>query len=160
MKLSFPLLFATLIAMWLALSGTVALADVIVGALAAYVAVRGLALLQRPADHARRPVIAVKLAGNVLLDVVRSNIDVAALVLRGAARRGTAKFVDIPLDVRHPGALAVLACIITSTPGTAWAGYDRRSNVLTIHVLDLRDEAALVHEVKQRYERPLREIFE
>ena len=160
MRLPFPLLWGALIAMWLALNGTLALADVLVGALAAFVAVRGLALLQRPAYHARRPIVAVKLAGRVLLDIVRSNIDVAAIVLRRATRRGIAAFVDIPLDVRHPGALAVLACIITSTPGTAWAGYDRRASVLTIHVLDLADEAALVREIKDRYERPLREIFE
>ena len=54
----------------------------------------------------------------------------------------------------------MLACIITATPGTAWAGYDARSNVLTIHVLDLVTTKPSVRTIKERYERPLREIFE
>jgi multicomponent K+:H+ antiporter subunit E len=58
------------------------------------------------------------------------------------------------------GALAVLACIITSTPGTAWAGYDPVSGLLRIHVLDLVDDATWVRTVKERYERRLMEIFE
>jgi multisubunit Na+/H+ antiporter MnhE subunit len=38
--------------------------------------------------------------------------------------------------------------------------YERGENRLTIHVLDLADGDALVHEIKSRYERPLMEIFE
>jgi multicomponent K+:H+ antiporter subunit E len=31
---------------------------------------------------------------------------------------------------------------------------------LLVHVLDLTDEAALIAQIKQRYEQPLREMFE
>lgn len=160
MRLPFPLLWIALVAMWLLLNGTLALADVIVGALAAFVAVHGLALLQPASARLRRPGTAARLAGVVLLDIARSNADVATIVLRRGTRGRIAGFVDIPLDVRHPAALAVLACIITATPGTAWAGYDERSNVLTIHVLDLVSRETVVRAIKDRYERPLREIFE
>jgi multicomponent K+:H+ antiporter subunit E len=54
----------------------------------------------------------------------------------------------------------VLACIITATPGTSWARYDRENNALTIHVLDLVDEQAWIEQFKQRYERRLLEIFQ
>jgi multicomponent K+:H+ antiporter subunit E len=91
---------------------------------------------------------------------VHSNVAVATIVLRRATSGRRAGFVDIPLDVRNPAALAVLGCIITATPGTAWAGYDERSNVVTIHVLDLEDDETVVRAIKDRYERPLREIFE
>lgn len=160
MRLPFPLLWIALVAMWLLLNGTLALTDLIVAALAALVAVRGLALLQPAFARLRRPGIAARLAGRVLLDIARSNAAVATIVLRPGTRGRAAGFVDIPLDVRHPAALAVLACIITATPGTAWAGYDERSNVLTIHVLDLVNDEAVVRAIKDRYERPLREIFE
>jgi multicomponent K+:H+ antiporter subunit E len=160
MRLPFPLLWVALVAMWLLLSGTLALADVIVGAIVAFVAVHGLALLQPAFARLRHPGTAVKLAGVVLLDIARSNAAVAAIVLRPGTRGRVAGFVDIPLDVRHPAALAVLACIITATPGTAWAGYDERSSVLTIHVLDLIDRESVVRAIKDRYERPLGEIFE
>jgi multicomponent K+:H+ antiporter subunit E len=100
------------------------------------------------------------LAGVVFLDVVRSNAAVAVIVLRRSTRGRTAGFVDIPLDVRHPAALATLACIMTSTPGTSWANYDRASGVLTIHILDLVDAGQWIRMIKQRYERRLMEIFE
>ena len=69
-------------------------------------------------------------------------------------------FLQIPLEMRDPHGLAMLAVIITATPGTVWAGHDPADNVLTLHVLDLQDEAAWLQTIKQRYERPLMEIFE
>jgi multicomponent K+:H+ antiporter subunit E len=161
MGLPFPLLlWLALVAMWLLLNGTLALADLFLGSLAALAAVLGLRLLQPPSTRLRRPWIAATLAAVVLLDIVRSNVAVATIVLRRGTHGRTEGFVDIPLEMRHPTALAVLACIITSTPGTAWAGYDSRSGVLTIHVLDLVDRAAWVRTIKARYERRLMEIFE
>ena len=66
----------------------------------------------------------------------------------------------MPLELRHPGGLAVVACIITATPGTSWVRFDRAANVVTIHVLDLVDEQAWIRQFKQRYQRLLMEIFE
>jgi multicomponent K+:H+ antiporter subunit E len=48
---------------------------------------------------------------------------------------------------------------VTATPGTSWARYDAEDGVLTIHVLDLRDEAGWIRNFKARYERRLMEIF-
>ena len=159
MKFRFPLLWLALVAMWLALNGTLARADVAIGALVATGAVLVLTRLLPPAGGVRRPGVVATLAGVVLLDILRSNIAVAGIVL-GGRRDRTAGFVDIPLDIRRPASLAALACIITATPGTAWAGYDSRLNVVTIHVLDLVDGAALARSIKERYERRLMEIFE
>jgi multicomponent K+:H+ antiporter subunit E len=68
--------------------------------------------------------------------------------------------VQIPLELRHPAALAALACIITATPGTAWARYDSVRGVLTMHILDLIDDETWIRTIKERYERRLLEIFE
>ena len=160
MRTQVPLLWLALLGMWLVLNGTLAPGQVLLGALAALAGVLGLATLQPLSTRARRPWAAVTLAGVVVLDVVRSNIAVAAIVLRRETRGRKAGFVAIPLEVRHPAALATLACIVTSTPGTSWANYDRGSGVLTLHVLDLVDDAAWVDTVKGRYERRLKEIFE
>jgi multicomponent K+:H+ antiporter subunit E len=161
MNLPFPLLWLALVAMWLVLNGTVALGHVIVAIVVALGAVLALRALQEPSTRARRPIAAVRLASIVLLDIVRSNVAVAAIVLR-PSRRGheEAGFLEIPLELRHPTGLAVLACIITSTPGTSWAGYDSRSGLLTMHILDLVDHEASIRAIKDRYERPLMEIFE
>ena len=96
----------------------------------------------------------------VFLDIVRSNLAVGRIVFQPRARGRTAGFLAMPLEVRHPGALAALACIVTATPGTSWARYDAAANVVTIHVLDLIDEQAWIRQFKERYERLLKEIFE
>jgi multicomponent K+:H+ antiporter subunit E len=160
MSYRFPLLWLALVAMWLVLNDALGVGDVILGALVALVAVLGLARLQPSSTRFRRPLAAASLAGDVLLDVVRSNVAVAAIVLRPGSRGRVAGFVDIPLDTRNPAALGALACIITATPGTAWARYDSSANVVTIHVLDLVDGPALVRTIKDRYESRLREVFE
>ncbi|MFX4412555.1 Na+/H+ antiporter subunit E [Acinetobacter baumannii] len=53
----------------------------------------------------------------------------------------------------------MLACIITSTPGTVWVEYDSARNTMLLHVLDLIDGQEWVTIVKERYEKPLMEIF-
>jgi len=154
------LLWCALTAMWLLLNGAVTIGNVMIGSLVAVAAVRARALLQPPSIRLRRPIAAVTLAGIVVADIVRSNVAVAAIVLRRGTRDRAAGFVDIALDTRNPAALAALACIITATPGTAWAGYDAQSNTLTMHVLDLVDRAQSARTIKDRYERALMEIFE
>jgi multicomponent K+:H+ antiporter subunit E len=160
MRYRFPLLWLALVAMWLVLNRTLAAGDAMLGALVALAAVLGLARLQPVSTRYRRPLTVFKLAAVVLLDIVQSNLAVAAIVVRPGTRGRVAGFVDIPLDTRHPIALAALACIITATPGTAWAKYDSLANVVTIHVLDLVDGPALVRLIKDRYEAKLKEVLE
>jgi multicomponent K+:H+ antiporter subunit E len=105
--------------------------------------------------------VATMLVFMVLLDIVRSNIGVARIILGLVGKREIRSgFVDIPLDMRDPHGLAVLAIIVTSTPGTVWVDLARDGSRLTLHVLDLRDEAEWISWIKNRYERPLMEIFE
>ena len=158
MKPPFPLLFLALVAMWLVLNGTLALAHVVLALVVASVAMLGLRALQEPLK-ARAPLVALQLVCLVLVDIARSNMAVARIVLFPERRGRRAGFVDIPLALRHPAGLAALACIITATPGTSWAGYDSRSGMLRMHVLDLVDDEASIRTIKERYERPLLEIF-
>ena len=72
----------------------------------------------------RRVALALRLALFVAADIVRSNVAVARIVFGPADPRRRAGFLPIPLDTRHSGALAMLAIIVTATPGTSWAGYD------------------------------------
>ncbi|MBU2286207.1 MAG: Na+/H+ antiporter subunit E, partial [Gammaproteobacteria bacterium] len=71
-----------------------------------------------------------------------------------------AHFVRVPLELRDPNALAVLAMIFCLTPGTAWGEISFDRSVLLVHLFHLDDEPAFIAYVKQRYERPLMEIFE
>jgi len=85
---------------------------------------------------------------------------VARLLLTRRTSGIASKFVQIPLDMRDPNGLAVLAMIMCLTPGTAWGEVSFDRSTLLIHVFDLDDEAAFIAMIKQRYERPLMEIFE
>jgi len=157
--LPFPLLWSLLVVMWLLLNGTVAISHVVLAALIAFGACIAFLALQAP-QKLRRPLTATVLAALVLADLVRSNIAVARIVLYPGTRQRVSNFVDVALELRSPAGLAALACILTSTPGTAWARYDSARSVLRIHVLDLIEEDAWIRTVKDRYERRLLEIFE
>jgi multicomponent K+:H+ antiporter subunit E len=95
----------------------------------------------------------------VVFDIVRSNLAVARLILRRDQRTHSG-FVAIPLTLVDPYGLAVLACIITSTPGTIWVSHDSGASILLIHVLDLVDEQTWIDSIKRRYEQLLLEIFQ
>lgn len=155
----YPLLMASLVAMWLALT-SFSLGQLIVGVMVSLLAGQGLARLHPAKPRLRRWSMIPKLVAIVLYDIVRSNIDVVRIILGGAYGRRHAGFVAIPLDLRDPTGLAVLALIITSTPGTAWFDYNSSHGILLIHVFDLVDEEGWRQLIKNRYEHLLLEIFE
>jgi multicomponent K+:H+ antiporter subunit E len=156
-----PFFVLALTAMWLLLNQTLAPAHIVLGAaLAVALAWSGSALRPLRA-RVRRLDIALALTLVVLCDIVRSSLAVARLVLGWAsAREVRSGFLRIPLDLRDPHGLAALAIIVTSTPGTVWAGLSPAGDALTLHVLDLKNEADWIRLFKQRYERPLMRIFE
>jgi multicomponent K+:H+ antiporter subunit E len=153
-----PFLFLSLLAMWLLLNQSLAPGQVLLGAVLALGGTALAARLQPPRGRIRVAAIA-RLLGLVFADIVQSNIAVGRIVLGLGARSRKAGFLSMPLELRHPGGLAVLACIVTATPGTSWASYDAERGILVIHVLDLADEQAWIRAFKQRYERRLLEIF-
>ena len=102
---------------------------------------------------------AVPLFLHVTADIIRSNVAVARLILNPGPNDFSPGFIMIPLTMRDPHGLAMLACIVTYTPGTVWVELtdDHR---LKLHVLDLQHEGDWIKLVQERYERPLMEIFE
>ncbi len=157
--LPFPRAALAVWALWLLLAPSPSVGAVLLGGLLALVLPRLLVALEHARNGARRPLLMLRLAGRVTLDVTRSNLAVAAIALKPWPRPRRAGFVHIPLTLRAPNGLAVLACIITATPGTIWVSWDPQEGMLVIHVLDLVDEAAWVATIRRRYETPLLEIF-
>jgi multicomponent K+:H+ antiporter subunit E len=157
--LPYPLFTAALVLMWMLLN-SFSLGQFLLGTAIAVAASRAMAALQPPKSRLRGWQLIPKLAAIVSLDILRSNVAVVGIVLQGGRRHRTSGFVAIPLELRDRTGLAVLACIITSTPGTAWIDYAPDSGVLLIHVLDLVDGKEWVDLIKSRYEALLVEIFE
>ncbi|WP_312063158.1 Na+/H+ antiporter subunit E [Brevundimonas sp.] len=154
-----PLLALGLFATCLLLSGSISAGDVLVALIAALAIPQVMRRLEPDRSGVRSPRAILRLASYVAVDVVRSNYAVATIILGRRKRQRVSGFIHVPLDLRNRYGLAVLAIIVTSTPGTLWVQYDRPSGRLLLHVLDLVEEQEWIDLIKGRYERLLLEIF-
>ncbi|SNT12148.1 multisubunit potassium/proton antiporter, PhaE subunit [Sphingomonas laterariae] len=156
--LPYPMLSLALFGMWVLLTGF-SPGHVVVGAL---VGVFGGLVMRRLSPEQPRIRFGwamVKLTALVVADIVRSNIAVGRIILFGRSDRRSG-FIQLPITLHSPYALAALVIILTATPGTLWLQHDARSNTILIHVLDLVDEDQWIELIKTRYETLLKEIFE
>src|SRR3546814_16120848 len=80
---------------------------------------RVFGLLRPPRVHVRNSPLAARLLMRVVFDIVRSNLIVARLILRGAGGVRY-EFVAIPLTLISHTGLAVPARITTPTPRPTW----------------------------------------
>lgn len=154
-----PFLSAGLALMWLVLNAPPSPGNIVLALLIGLIVPAVMRALRPAPVRVRRPGLAVRLLFIVLYDMLRSNIDVASIILglrRGERRAG---FVSIPLDMQTPFGLSVLSIILTATPGTLWVQYDTHTRRLLMHLIDDTDSEGWVRRVKDRYERPLMEIF-
>lgn len=155
----YPILSAFLLGIWLLFNQSLSPGHVLLGCVVGIAGGLAISALQIPSGRIHRPATIVRLAFVVLVDIIRSNFEVARIILT-PSRSAKSGFVTISLDLRNHYGLAILACIITSTPGTVWVNFDSAKSLLLLHVLDLKDEAAWTDLIKNRYERLLMEIFE
>lgn len=102
----------------------------------------------------------VEYAFVVLWDIIVANVVVAWTILVKSNRDIRSNWVAIPLELRTPEAITVLAGTITLTPGTVSADTSADGRSLLVHCLNADDTDAVRDEIKQRYERRLKEIFE
>lgn len=155
-----PFLIVTLAAVWALLVNDLSPGTMVFGLLLG----AGIAALttaywpERP--RIRNPFAIAGFALIVLYDIVVANLQVAYLVLfrRGESLRS--RFVAVPLDLKKPEAIAVLAGTITMTPGTVSADVSADGRALLVHCLDTGDPDATVADIKSRYEARLMRIFE
>lgn len=158
--LPYPALSAFLLATWLLLNQSLAPGQILIGTILAIGLAKVFGALDPPKLRLRNPHKLVVLAFRVGLDIARSNFAVAKIIVFGQSPAVSSGFVSVPLRLTNRYGLVVLACIITSTPGTIWVSYDSNHSILLIHVLDLVDEATWVRTIGNRYERLLMEVFQ
>ncbi len=154
-----PLLSLLLAAAWLLLQQSLAPPQLITAALLGWWLPRLLHGFLGSATRVHAWGAVLRLAAVVLWDIVLSNFTVARLVLWPWARPQPA-WVPVALDIQHPVAISLFATIITTTPGTVSCVVDEAGRQILVHALDCDDPAAAAAQMKQRYERPLKEIFE
>lgn len=153
-----PLLSLALLLMWLLLNDFT-LGHLVLGSVVAIFGGWAMASLRPDKPKMKKWYLLPKLFLIVFVDIIRSNAAVALLMLSGKRRKQTSGFITVPLEIEHPTALAIMAVIVTSTPGSAWLAYDERRKTVLIHVLDLIDEEQWIENIKHRYERLLLEII-
>lgn len=95
----------------------------------------------------------------VIWDIIVANVQVAWIVLTRANDKLRPAWIEVPLDLKQPEAITVLAGTITLTPGTVSADLSDEGHSLLVHALDAEDPDAVRDEIKNRYERRLKEIF-
>lgn len=154
-----PFLSLFLWLVWLLLVNTVSPGHILLGALLAMI----LPLLtarfwpDRPQIH--RPWKLLRYIGVLLLDIGLANLTVARLIL-GPTRKLRPAFIQLPLELQSEFAISILASTISLTPGTVSSDLSPDRKTLLIHALDIESEAEVIDHIKQRYEKPLKEIFE
>jgi multicomponent K+:H+ antiporter subunit E len=156
-----PWMSAGLLVLWLLMSDTHGPGTWLMGAVAAIGApLLTAGLRPGPRMRVRRFDLAIVLLGRIAFDMLRSNAAVLLAVLRSPRRAPASAFVRVPVMLREPHALAVFAMILTVIPGTVWCELSPDGAELLVHVFDMHDEQGLVDEIQQRYQQPLKEIFE
>jgi multicomponent K+:H+ antiporter subunit E len=154
-----PILVVVMILVWALLLDSFAFGVVLLGAALSMLIAAWTSAFWPDRPRLQRPVTLLRFVAVILWDIIIANIAVARLVL-GPQNRLNPRFLEIPLDVADPYALVTLASVITLTPGTVSSELSADRRTLYVHALDATDPAAAVRQIKQRYEAPLKEIFE
>lgn len=153
-----PILAGFLLVLWLVLQQSAGLGHIILGGIIALAVSLAANAVIPERVIIKRPIKFIQLIAVAGLDIIRSNLAVMS-VLFHPRPNPTAGFIQMDLTLKNPFALAILACILTATPGSAWLEYDRARSTVLIHVFDLVDEREWIETVKRRYEALLLEIF-
>lgn len=144
---------------WLALSGSAAPENVVFALLLAFVALRLFGSREPPgAGVLARVPAAVSLLGFFLWELLLANLKVALCVLL-PGRYLRPGIVAVPLDLRSEAGIALLANLITLTPGTLSVEIAQDHSTLYVHALAVDEPAALVRELKQGFERRVRKVL-
>lgn len=154
-----PIMSGFLLLVWLSLTGF-GIGWLILGLFIVGIAMFASEPLDLLAPRVRSWRALIRLFGVVFVDIVRSNIAVTRVILAGPAEADRRSgFLELQLKLRDPNAVALLALIMTATPGTAWLDYEPASGRLLIHILDLADPEDWRQLIHGRYEALLNEAF-
>ncbi|HDZ56790.1 MAG TPA: Na+/H+ antiporter subunit E [Pseudomonas xinjiangensis] len=154
-----PWLSFFMVVVWLLITNGVSVGNLVMGVFLGWLIPLFTDVFWPDPPVLRRPLVLMKFGLRVLLDILTANLDVARLILGPSARLRPA-FVEYPLELEHEFAISLLASTISLTPGTVSSDISDDRKILLIHGLDIADPQVLIDTIKQRYEKPLMEVFE
>jgi multicomponent Na+:H+ antiporter subunit E len=153
-----PGVFLVLALAWVAVTGEVSLGNLLEGAvlsalllvLVRFRAGRGFRLSKVPK--------AIGLLAYFLKELLLANAAVARSVLSPASSLSPG-IVAVPLDLTSSAGITTLANLITLTPGTLSIDVSEDRRTLYVHALHVGDPEAFRREVKEGFERRVKEVF-
>ena len=154
-----PLLTALLTVVWCLLSNTLTLGTVVFGLILGLLIPILTSAYWPDRPPVAKPVRMILYCLVVIYDIIKSNITVAFQILFMSKDALRPAWITVPLDLKTPEAITILAGSITLTPGTLSADLSDDGCALLVHALHAPDPDAVRDEIKDRYERRLKEIF-
>lgn len=154
-----PLLTLILAAVWILLQNQITAGMVVFGFILGMIIPRMTAIWWPEKPKGMRFGKMVAYSFIVIWDILVANVQVAWIVLTVSNDKLKSAWIVIPLQLKQPEAITVLAGTITLTPGTVSADLSAEGHCLLVHVLHADDPDAVRDEIIDRYERRLLEIF-
>ncbi len=155
-----PWLSVWIVAVWLLLNNALSVGHVVLGLILGMLIPFATSAYWPGRPKIRAPLMMLEFTLVVLWDIVVSNVQVAYLILFRRSDSLRSQFVAVPLELRTPEAITVLAGTITMTPGTVSSDVSADGRSLLVHCLETDDPDVTIAQIKHRYERRLKEIFE
>jgi multicomponent K+:H+ antiporter subunit E len=155
-----PLLSMVVATVWVLLVNDLDLGTVIFGGILGWAIPKFTSHYWPERPRIKHPLKVLAYLGIVLNDIAVSNVQVAYWVLFRRGESLQSRFVTVPLDLTTAEAITALAGTITLTPGTVSADLSADGRSLLVHCLEALDPDEVVANIKRRYERRLKEIFE
>lgn len=154
-----PLLSLVLLIVWLLLVSSLSLGQLLLGAVLAISIPLFTYRFWDTQPHIRRPWLLIRFILTVMLDIVTSSVHVAWLIIN-PKRHMRPVFVEYPLTLKEPFTITLLANTISLTPGTVTTNVRLDNASLLIHALDAGTPEEVIEQIRERYEMPLKEIYE
>jgi len=153
-----PFLSLALWIIWLLLNNTVAAGHILLGALLAIFIPWFTSAFWPENVQIRRPLLLAKFVAVVIYKILVANVIVARLILTRQDKLQPG-FLQVPLELTSPLAISLLANTISLTPGTVTCDLSDDYSYLLIHALHIEDASETIAEIKNQFEKPLKEIF-
>jgi multicomponent K+:H+ antiporter subunit E len=154
-----PLLTLILTIVWMLLQNELSAGMLVFGFILGIIIPWGPSIWWPDTPKGVRPGKMISYSFIVIWDIIVANIEVAWIVLTVPTSKLKPAWIVVPLKLREPEAITMLAGTITLTPGTVSADLSDQGHSLLVHVLHTDDPDAVLDDIKTRYEARLLEIF-
>lgn len=148
-------LFVSLI--WVLLSRSYTIKDAVIGYLVGMAVLFLLRGILSQDFYMRRVWAAIKLFFLFLVELTKANIDVVKLVWSPKLDNHTG-IVAYNTDLETPAEITLLSIMVSLTPGTIPLDFSKDNKVIYIHVVDLDDKQDFKDDIRNTFEKAIKEV--